>query len=89
MTDYFVVKRGKYQIEKIYGNGNKMIKVGYPAIVAWSIGAILYYLLSQLSPIYVSQIPTVGSTIPSLIASSLLYLLFTKLIKFKVAKNAT
>lgn len=89
LTDYFVVKRGKYQIEKIYGNGNKMIKFGYPAIVAWSIGAILYYLLSQLSPIYVSQIPTVGSTIPSLIASSLLYLLFTKLIKFKVAKNAT
>lgn len=89
LTDYFVVKRGKYQINKIYGNGNKMIKVGYPAIVAWSIGAILYYLLSQLSPIYVSQIPTVGSTIPSLIASSLLYLLFTKLIKFKVAKNAT
>jgi nucleobase:cation symporter-1, NCS1 family len=89
LTDYFVVKRGKYQFDKIYGNGNKMIKVGYPAIVAWSIGAILYYLLSQLSPIYVSQIPTVGSTIPSLIASSLLYLLFTKLIKFKVAKNAT
>jgi nucleobase:cation symporter-1, NCS1 family len=89
LTDYFVVKHGKYQIDKIYGNGNKMIKVGYPAIVAWSIGAILYYLLSQLSPIYVSQIPTVGSTIPSLIASSLLYLLFTKLIKFKVAKNAT
>ena len=89
LTDYFVVKRGKYQIDKIYGNGNKMIKVGYPAVVAWSIGAILYYLLSQLSPIYVSQIPTVGSTIPSLIASSLLYLLFTKLIKFKVAKNAT
>lgn len=89
LTDYFVVKRGKYQIDNIYGNGNKMIKVGYPAIVAWSIGAILYYLLSQLSPIYVSQIPTVGSTIPSLIASSLLYLLFTKLIKFKVAKNAT
>ena len=89
LTDYFVVKRGKYQFDKIYGNGNKMIKVGYPAIVAWSIGAILYYLLSQLSPIYVSQIPTVGSTIPSLIASSLLYLLFTKLIKFKVAKNAS
>jgi NCS1 family nucleobase:cation symporter-1 len=89
LTDYFVVKRGKYQIDKIYGNGNKMIKVGYPAIVSWSIGAILYFLLSQLSPIYVSQIPTVGSTIPSLITSSLLYLLFTKLIKFKVAKNAT
>jgi len=89
LTDYFVVKRGKYQTDVIYGNGNKIIKIGYPAIIAWSIGAILYYLLSQLSPIYVSQIPTIGSTIPSLIASSLLYLLITKLIKFKVAKNAT
>lgn len=89
LTDYFVIKRGKYQIDMIYGNGNKIIKIGYPAIIAWSIGAILYYLLSQLSPIYVSQIPTMGSTIPSLIVSSLLYLLITKLIKFKVAKNAT
>lgn len=89
LTDYFVVKRGKYQIDVIYGNGNKIMKIGYPAIIAWSIGALLYYLLSQLSPIYISQIPTVGSTIPSLIASSLLYLLITKLIKFKVAKNAT
>ena len=89
LTDYFVVKRGKYQIDMIYGNGNKIIKIGYPAIIAWSIGAILYYLLSQLSPIYVSQIPTMGSTIPSLIVSSFLYLLITKLIKFKVAKNAT
>jgi len=89
LTDYFVIKRGKYQIDMIYGNGNKIIKIGYPAIIAWSIGAILYYLLSQLSPIYVSQIPTMGSTIPSLIVSSFLYLLITKLIKFKVAKNAT
>jgi nucleobase:cation symporter-1, NCS1 family len=89
LTDYFVVKRGKYQSDVIYGNSNKIMKIGYPAIIAWSIGALLYYLLSQLSPIYISQIPTVGSTIPSLIASSLLYLLITKLIKFKVAKNAT
>jgi nucleobase:cation symporter-1, NCS1 family len=89
LTDYFLVKRGRYQIDMMYGNGNKLIKIGYPAIVAWSIGAVLYYLLSQLSPIYVSEIPTLGSTIPSLIVSSLLYLLITKLyVKFKVAKNA-
>jgi nucleobase:cation symporter-1, NCS1 family len=89
LTDYFLVKRSRYQIDMMYGNGNKLIKIGYPAIVAWSIGAVLYYLLSQLSPIYLSEIPTIGSTIPSVIVSSLLYLLITKLyLKFKVAKNA-
>ena len=87
LTDYFVIKHGKYQNDMMYGNN--LIKVGYPAIIAWAIGALLYYLLSQLSPIYISQLPTIGSTVPSLIVSSLLYLLITKLaLKFKVAKNA-
>jgi NCS1 family nucleobase:cation symporter-1 len=87
LTDYFVINRGKYQNDMMYGN--KIIKIGYPAIIAWTIGALLYYLLSQLSPIYLAQLPTIGSTIPSLIISSLLYLLITKLnLKFKVAKTA-
>jgi nucleobase:cation symporter-1, NCS1 family len=87
LTDYFVIKRGKYHNDMMYGN--KIIKIGYPAIIAWAIGAVLYYLLSQLSPIYLAQLPTIGSTIPSLIISSLLYLLITKLnLKFKVAKTA-
>lgn len=87
LTDYFVIKRGKYQNDMMYGN--KIIKIGYPAIIAWAIGALVYYLLSQLSPIYLAQLPTIGSTIPSLITSSLLYLLITKLnLKFKVAKTA-
>jgi len=87
LTDYFVIKRGKYQNDMMYGN--KIIKIGYPAIIAWAIGAVLYYLLSQLSPIYLAQLPTIGSTIPSLIVSSLLYLLITKLdLKFKVTKTA-
>ncbi|HXV87561.1 MAG TPA: cytosine permease [Nitrososphaeraceae archaeon] len=86
LTDYFVIKRGKYLNDMMYGN--KIIKIGYPAIIAWAIGALLYYLLSQLSPIYLAQLPTIGSTIPSLIISSLLYLLITKLnLKFKVAKT--
>jgi putative hydroxymethylpyrimidine transporter CytX len=87
LTDYFVIKRGKYQNDMMYGN--KIIKIGYPAIIAWAIGVLLYYLLSQLSPIYLAELPTIGSTIPSLIISSLLYLLITKLnLKFKVAKTA-
>lgn len=87
LTDYFVIKRGKYLNDMMYGN--KIIKIGYPAIIAWAIGALVYYLLSQLSPIYLAQLPTIGSTIPSLIVSSLLYLLITKLdLKFKVTKTA-
>lgn len=88
LTDYFVIKRGKYQNDMLYSNDNTLMKIGYPAIVSWAIGAVLYFLLSQLSPIYISQLPAIGSTIPSLAVSSLLYLLITKLIRFKVAKNA-
>jgi putative hydroxymethylpyrimidine transporter CytX len=87
LTDYFVIRRRKYQNDMMYGN--KIIKIGYPALIAWAIGTVSYYLLSQLSPIYLAQLPTIGSTIPSLIISSLLYLLITKLnLKFKVAKTA-
>jgi putative hydroxymethylpyrimidine transporter CytX len=87
LTDYFVIRRRKYQNDMMYGN--KIIKIGYPSLIAWAIGTVSYYLLSQLSPIYLAQLPTIGSTIPSLIISSLLYLLITKLnLKFKVAKTA-
>jgi nucleobase:cation symporter-1, NCS1 family len=86
LTDYFVIRRGRYQYDMMYGNN--IIKIGYPAIVSWFAGVLTYYLLSQLSPIYLSQLPTIGSTIPSLIVSSLLYLLITRLfIKFKFAKT--
>ena len=86
LTDYFVLKRGRYQNDMMYGNN--LMKIGYPAIVSWIMGAVLYYLLSQLSPVYISQLPTIGSTIPSLIVSSLSYLLITNLhFKFKLLKN--
>jgi putative hydroxymethylpyrimidine transporter CytX len=86
LTDYFVISRGRYQHDMMYGNN--IIKIGYSAIVAWFAGALTYYLLSQLSPIYLSQLPTIGSTIPSLVVSSLLYLLITKLVlKFRASKT--
>jgi hypothetical protein len=70
--------------------GNNMAKIGYTALVAWFAGALTYYLLSQLSPIYLSQLPTIGSTIPSLIVSSMLYLLITKInLKLKIAKTSS
>jgi putative hydroxymethylpyrimidine transporter CytX len=88
LTDYFLIKHGKYQHDMMYGNN--MAKIGYTALVAWFAGALTYYLLSQLSPIYLSQLPTIGSTIPSLIVSSMLYLLITKInLKLKIAKTSS
>ena len=88
LTDYFLINHGKYQHDMMYGNN--MAKIGYTALVAWFAGALTYYLLSQLSPIYLSQLPTIGSTIPSLIVSSMLYLLITKInLKLKIAKTSS
>jgi hypothetical protein len=54
--------------------GRDALKIGYPAITAWSAGVLLYYLLSSLSPIYISSWPAIGATIPSFIISALLYI---------------
>jgi nucleobase:cation symporter-1, NCS1 family len=72
LSDYYIVKRGQYAQDMMYGKG--VLKIGFPAIAAWSFGVLLYYLLSSLSPIYIPQWPQIGATIPSFIGSSLLYL---------------
>lgn len=72
LADYYIVKRRVYSENMMYGKEAK--KVGYPAIVAWIFGILLYYLLSSISPIYVSSWPTTGATIPSFMLSSLAYL---------------
>jgi NCS1 family nucleobase:cation symporter-1 len=72
LSDYYIVKRRRYVQDMMYGNN--VLKIGFPAIVAWSFGVLLYYLLSSLSPIYILQWSQIGATIPSFIGSSLLYL---------------
>ena len=56
----------------MYGKG--VLRFGFPAIISWLFGVLLYYLLSSLSPIYIPQWPAIGATIPSFVGSSLLYL---------------
>ncbi|HEY8139989.1 MAG TPA: cytosine permease [Nitrososphaera sp.] len=75
LTDYYIVRKGKYTEEMLYGHANS---VRAPAIVAWASGALLSYLLSPLSPIHLSQLPAIGATIPSLAAASLIYLAITR-----------
>jgi len=79
LSDYYIVKRCRYSESIMYGpsdsSGNDAapLKIGFPALLAWSIGVLLYYLLSSLSPIYIPNWPPIGATVPSFIASALLY----------------
>lgn len=78
LTDYYIIKRQKYTEQMLYMSRNRL-GIGVPAIIAWSIGVLLNYILSPLSPIYISQLPAIGATIPSLAAASLIYLAITKI----------
>jgi nucleobase:cation symporter-1, NCS1 family len=78
LTDYYVVKRKKYTEQLLYMRQNRT-GIGVPAIIAWTLGAVLNYILSPLSPIYMPQLPAIGATIPSLAAASLIYLAITKM----------
>ena len=72
LSDYYIVKRQQYEQDMMYGKN--VLKIGFPAIVAWSFGVLMYYLLSSLSPIYIPQWSQIGATIPSFVGSFLLYL---------------
>ncbi|MDQ5842507.1 MAG: cytosine permease [Thermoproteota archaeon] len=76
LTDYYIVKRQKYTEQMLYVHKDRL-GIGVPAMIAWALGAILNYLLSPLSPIYMEQLPAIGATIPSLAAGSLVYLAIT------------
>ena len=86
LSDYFIVKRRLYSESMMYGKETR--KIGYPAIVAWIFGILLYYLLSSISPIYVPNWPTIGATIPSFILSSLIYLaiIYRRKIRYQVKR---
>lgn len=75
LTDYYIVKKRKYTEQMLYGQRG----IEIPAIIAWALGAMINYMLSPLSPIYMPQLPAIGATIPSLAAASLIYLAIMRL----------
>jgi NCS1 family nucleobase:cation symporter-1 len=79
LADYYVVKRQKYTENMMFGSSNK--NIAWPAIAAWALGTLLNFVMSPLSPIYVSSLPTIGATIPSLAASSLVYITILHLVR--------
>jgi putative hydroxymethylpyrimidine transporter CytX len=76
LTDYYVVRKQKYTEEMLYGDRRS---VRWPAVAAWAAGALLGLMISPLSPIYLPQMPAIGSTVPSLAAASLVYLAIVRL----------
>lgn len=78
LTDYYIVKKQKYTEQMLYARQNKL-GIGSPAIIAWALGALINYMLSPLSPIYMPQLPAIGATIPSLAAASLIYLAIVRM----------
>lgn len=76
LSDYYIIRNRKYTKDMIYGEG--ALRIGFTAIIAWSTGVLVYYLLSSLSPIHMAQLPNIGATIPSLIVSSSFYLVMMR-----------
>jgi NCS1 family nucleobase:cation symporter-1 len=76
LTDYYIVRRQKYTDQMLYTNQNRL-GIGIPAIIAWTCGTLINYILSPLSPIYMPHLLSIGATIPSLAAASLIYAVIT------------
>ena len=77
LSDYYIVRNRKYTEDMLYGK--TALKIGFTAIISWSIGVVVYYLLSPLSPIHMAELPEIGATIPSIIVSSSLYIIMVRL----------
>jgi purine-cytosine permease-like protein len=88
LTDYYIIKRQKYTEKMLYVSQNTM-GIGVPAIIAWSLGVVLNYILSPLSPIYMPQLPAIGATIPSLAISSFIYFAITKMQRWQQGEVKT
>jgi nucleobase:cation symporter-1, NCS1 family len=88
LSDYYILKRFHYSHDALFNKNTN--KIGYPAFVAWSLGVLVYYLLSSLSPIYMPDLPQIGATIPSLIVSSAVYMaMMYSISRFRIKRVAS
>ena len=87
LTDYYVIRRlgRRITIEDFYEKTNR-IKMS--SFLAFGVGSITYFILSPISWLYVTDLGlSIGSTIPSVAISILVFLVIELLIKKVKLKN--
>jgi len=75
-ADYFILHRRRYQIEEFYRRGRHWYWRGVNplALVAWVLGVLSYHYIAQ-------KLPQLGASIPSFLATFILYLILAKLLR--------
>lgn len=71
LADYFILKKGNHDRQRLYSVSNKGINA--KAILAWLMGVAVYFILSPVSPAYLSSAPDIGASIPSLVIAAVVY----------------
>lgn len=85
LTDYYIIRRGRISIENFYEKTNH-VKIS--SFVAFVVGSITYFILSPISWFHVTDLGlNIGSTIPSVAISILVFLVIELLIKKVKLKN--
>jgi putative hydroxymethylpyrimidine transporter CytX len=85
LTDYYIIRRGRISIESFYEKTNR-VKIS--SFIAFVVGSITYFILSPISWLHITDLGlSIGSTIPSIAISILVFLVIELLIKKVKLKN--
>jgi len=85
LTDYYIIRRGRISIESFYEKTNR-VKIS--SFIAFVVGSITYFILSPISWLHITDLGlNIGSTIPSIAISILVFLVIELLIKKVKLKN--
>lgn len=85
LTDYYIIRRGKISVEKFYEKTNR---VRVSSFLSFIVGSVTYFILSPISWLQVTDLGiSIGSTIPSIAISILVFLVIELLIKKVKLKN--
>jgi nucleobase:cation symporter-1, NCS1 family len=85
LTDYYIIRRRKISVENFYEKTNR-VKVS--SFISFIVGSITYFILSPISSLQVTDLGlNIGSTIPSIAISILVFLVIELLIKKVKLKN--
>ncbi len=92
LTDYFLLRRGRYEVEALYGRGRYWYVGGVNlwALLSWGAGVLVFRWLSGDDPLGLlatlgvadwvhGNLSVIGASVPTLLFSGALYLLLMRL----------